>query len=784
MQKYLLLLLAVFIVNPTLLAQLSAPNVENVYGGRINAITGYSHSADTTRIFISTESANSIFYADVYQPSTGSPVVGSFNKLQSADADNNFGGGVKSFAAHSSGYLFWGWNDGVYTANPAATTATKIISGGNAAVLIEGSVMLALDGGNLHTGTIDAAGTYTAASGSPFSVSLPPSMYSISVHPSTGLVYFFSSGSSPSLDISSSAYNAIGSTTTYTSVSLSPLGTATDWTGFGISPSGRLFAAGHSGGNKYIAYSDDGASWTIVNTGIQGVTGSNISFGGASASYYVYTSAVYSNNMGIAGSWLNFGNPGGMETHPNDGSTYVDPLNYQMVYMTTDQGIGASDDRGSSIFEINDGVEAVQVDDFDMTSSKNTAWLASKAGIRKVTNYLTSPLWTNAIFPNGDGSPYFSAEMIPGDTNTVYVGNLRVYKTTNSGSTWSQVFTAEAAPYNFPSVGSEVQAIEVCDYDHSTVFAGYYLQGSSKGGLFYSTDNGNTWSQILLHASSSGQDVDVYDIVFNKEGSDTIAYVGVEYDLSAPTGRSVYKLTKNGASWTVSQDMNGSTTSTGTVIVATIRDLLVSSTGDTIFGCGTDAGINHPIVYYKPLTATGKWTPFTTTGFPFVSGKQGKAISLGMDTLYCAVDNEIYYFPLSAASWYLGYTYPSGTNINVLYYDDLLVGTGTGLFGHHGLASTSTDEPDYLPENFVLIKNYPNPFNPATTIYFSIPAAGQTSLRIYDILGNEIKTLINEQKEAGTYTAFFDASGLTTGVYIATLRTGVHTQSIKISLLK
>ncbi len=126
---------------------------------------------------------------------------------------------------------------------------------------------------------------------------------------------------------------------------------------------------------------------------------------------------MYSNYKGEIGTWLRFGQIGGMETHPNDGTVFVDSVNSNLIYMTTNQGIGASYDRGVSIFEIDDGVEAVQVKDFSMTVDKNSAWLASNSGIRKVVNYLTSPEWTNAIFPWFDGSPYYSIEMSREDTN-------------------------------------------------------------------------------------------------------------------------------------------------------------------------------------------------------------------------------------------------------------------------------------------------------------------------------------------------------------------------------
>ncbi len=777
--------LIVFLSTTAVFGQLSAPRVEDVYGGRINSITGYSKTSDTSRIIISTESANSLFYTDVYT-SGATPVVGRFSVIPGADLDANFGGGIQSIAVHSvSGYVYFSWNDGIYKVYPESGSAVKIYSGGMANLLISSSTLVFFDAGKIYWGTLDASGNFTQNASSPLTLTMPPTPFTLVLHPVSGMLYLFSAGNTPSLYKSSVALSSFNSSTTFSAISLSSFSSSLYWSGCGISPSGRIFIVGHDNTSKYLNYTDDEATWTNVASGVNGVSGNNISFGGTSSAYYVYTSSMYSDNNGIAGSWKNLGTPGGMETHPNDGATFVDPNNIQLVYMTTDQGMGASNDRGSTIYEIDDGIEAVQVDDFDMTSDKNTAWLASKSGVRRVTNYLTSPTWTNAMFPNGDGSPYYSSEMKPGDINTCYVGNVRVYKTNDAGVNWQQIFSAENAPYNFPSVGSRVEAIEVADFDTSLIMAGYYVQDSQKGGLFVSTNSGSSWNQILLHASSTGQDVDVYDIVFNLEGSDTIAYVSVEYDLSAPTGRSIYKLTKTGSSWSVSQDMNAGGTSTGSIIVATIRDIHVSSTGDTIFACGTDAGINHPIAYYKPLNTTAKWTPFTTAGFPFSIGKQGYAITLGIDTVYCAVDNDVYFLPLSGSSWTLGYSYPNGTRINFLYYDDLLVGTGTGLYGHVGQSTTGINgEYVSLPTSVSLSQNYPNPFNPSTKIEFSLPDKSYVTLKVYDILGNLVANVSEGIFEAGIHNINFDGKNLPSGVYIYTLTTGNGTISRKLNLLK
>jgi hypothetical protein len=89
-----------------------------------------------------------------------------------------------------------------------------------------------------------------------------------------------------------------------------------------------------------------------------------------------------------------------------------------------------------------------------------------------------------------------------------------------------------------------------------------------------------------------------------------------------------------------------------------------------------------------------------------------------------------------------------------------------------------------IPTEYNLYQNYPNPFNPTTTIKYSVKEAGIVTLKVYDILGKEIRTLVNETKSPGEYTANFDASSLPSGVYIYTIRAGTFNASRKLVLLK
>jgi hypothetical protein len=137
----------------------------------------------------------------------------------------------------------------------------------------------------------------------------------------------------------------------------------------------------------------------------------------------------------------------------------------------------------------------------------------------------------------------------------------------------------------------------------------------------------------------------------------------------------------------------------------------------------------------------------------------------------------------SAAGWQIssavgqnfvgGSSYANTKVTSGLLADTLLRGTVVSVHGSNP-----------IPVEYSLSQNYPNPFNPTTIIQFTIVNRQLTIVKVYDVLGREVSTLVNEVKGPGTYTVQFDASNLASGVYFYRLQAGDFTQTKRLLLLK
>ncbi len=165
------------------------------------------------------------------------------------------------------------------------------------------------------------------------------------------------------------------------------------------------------------------------------------------------------------------------------------------------------------------------------------------------------------------------------------------------------------------------------------------------------------------------------------------------------------------------------------------------------------------------------------------------------DILYLGNDIGAFFSKDAGNSWEV-----LGNNLPTVVVNDmkihptenyLAIGThGRGMYKMDLNPLTSNNSiKNNRPSSFVLYQNYPNPFNPSTTIEYSVPyvethSHASLQLKIYDVLGREVSTLVNETKSPGTYKVEFEASGLASGIYYYTLATGNYSRTKKMVYLK
>jgi hypothetical protein len=237
-------------------------------------------------------------------------------------------------------------------------------------------------------------------------------------------------------------------------------------------------------------------------------------------------------------------------------------------------------------------------------------------------------------------------------------------------------------------------------------------------------------------------------------------------------------------------------------------------------------GTNNTRVYHSTnFGATGSWSFAATTGTVSTYGVWFKDASTGIcvGTIAMVSTN-------GGTSWTAGGTVPGsgnmtsvcgggsnfwltrGTNIQgttntganwtqvytgtqALWANNITTGANGCLTGWAGGATGTivkltgipvgiSNNQNGIPDAYMLQQNYPNPFNPTTNISFSIPKAGNVELKVFDILGREAATMVNEFRPAGNYSVEFNASELSSGVYYYTIRTGEFTQTKKMVLIK
>ena len=199
--------------------------------------------------------------------------------------------------------------------------------------------------------------------------------------------------------------------------------------------------------------------------------------------------------------------------------------------------------------------------------------------------------------------------------------------------------------------------------------------------------------------------------------------------------------------------------STGTGSFSPQQWLQTPAYANTIFTENSSVQLTAPFNIYPdvplPANNVSNWIPLS--GSPALSGASFSNPNLS------GFENVSYRGAFGTDNWTANWTQFNPKNYTVI-----------------GINQISSS----VPDKFTLEQNYPNPFNPSTNLEFGISKSGYVSLKIYDVLGKEVVTLVNANLQLGTYKYEFDASGLTSGIYYYTLRTQGFTETKRMSLIK
>lgn len=319
---------------------------------------------------------------------------------------------------------------------------------------------------------------------------------------------------------------------------------------------------------------------------------------------------------------------------------------------------------------------------------------------------------------------------------------------TRIGNVWTQ---QGAKLVGSGAVGYSQQSIVAISSDGNNFIIGGYGDNESRGAVWIFIRNGNLWSQQgpkLVGNDTSGIGAMGTSVSMSSNGN------SVAFGAPSDNGNlgAVWIFIRNGGIWT---QQGPKLVGTGAVGQAYIGIVAISSDGNTtIIGGAGDSNY------------TGAFWVFKRNGSIWL--QQGQKY-IGLGTMgHSYLGNSVAISSDGSSAIIGGPADSSGAGAVWIFHDPSI-----------GIISISNG----IPKSFSLSQNYPNPFNPSTSIKFDIPKSGIVTLKIYDILGKEIYSII-EFKSAGQYEFTFDASNYASGLYFYKLESGTFTETRKMVLIK
>lgn len=419
------------------------------------------------------------------------------------------------------------------------------------------------------------------------------------------------------------------------------------------------------------------------------------------------------------------------------------------LFTGTDGGLFKSTNFGANWIDLSAGLATTQFYRFGGTPMNPDLLIGGTQD--NGTNRYTG-VWTHVLGADG-----MEAAIDPTDPNMMYcsIQNGGLRRSFNGGNNFQSMVN------NITGSGAWVTPYVLDPVNHETIYAGFQ-------DVWRSTDRGSVWTKLTNYNGTTFRSLAV------AKSDNNYIYAG--------TFTAIYRSTDKGTTWTnITAGLPGNSKTYISVSSTDPQELWITLSGYT-------AGEK----VYHSTNAGNNWTNVSGT-LPNLPANT--IIYLDPDRLFIGLDVGVYYRDITMSDWE-----PFMTNLPNVEISEFEIHEGTNKLraATYGRGIWESPIPPFvgnitggnnLPQSYKLYQNYPNPFNPQTIIRFDIASKSNVTLKVFNILGQEVKTLINSEVTPGAKSVVWDGKNnfgtiVNSGIYIYELRAGDYRDSKKLVFIK